>query len=391
MESSISGWAGRLRDFVFTTERAYLFVVKGSAGRTQVLHVVSQDGSWQKVAESTASGDAVYAAGEQEDGTLTEMASQAAMEIAKKGWQDLPVVYVVPEAELIRYALQLPPDLSIEEQREAAYWELDDKLLARGLSGEDFACLCQPAKEMDGKCLITAVRKGYLQAVRQAFAQAELKLVDMIPAGGEELQGPLNYLQNPQREGAGFCGRTGSEIAYGRLLSIWLALLLLICTCLAALDVFSYQQAKSFAAERQAELVLMEQERKQMAELTAKRAAVERREGLWQQLGQQGISGYSLLVHLGTSIGDGVCLTRIHTGAEGEGVLLEGQAVNYDCLMDFMGRLEADRDYFSAVDLDNSSLAKGKSGEADRIQFSLRINGESDEHGKARGKTENSR
>ena len=35
-------------------------------------------------------------------------------------------------------------------------------------------------------------------------------------------------------------------------------------------------------AERQAELTLMEQERKQMAELTAKRAAVERREGLWQ-------------------------------------------------------------------------------------------------------------
>ena len=144
-------------------------------------------------------------------------------------------------------------------------------------------------------------------------------------------------------------------------------------------------------AERQAELVLMEQERKQMAELTAKRAAVERREGLWQQLGRQGISGYSLLVHLGTSIGDGVCLTRIHTGAEGGEILLEGQAVNYDCLMDFMGRLEADRDYFSAVDLDNSSLAKGKSGEADRIQFSLRINGESDEHGKARGKFENSR
>ena len=96
-------------------------------------------------------------------------------------------------------------------------------------------------------------------------------------------------------------------------------------------------------------------------------------------------------MHLGTSIGDGVCLTRINAGVEGEGVLLEGQAVNYDCLMDFMGRLEADRDYFSAVDLDNSSLAKGKLGEADRIQFSLRINGELDEHGKARGKTENSR
>ena len=389
MESSISGWAGRLRDFVFTTERAYLFVAKGPAAK--VWHFIWQGGSWQKAAESTASWDAVYAAGEQGDGNLPELASQAAMEIAKKGWQDLPVVYVVPEAELIRYALQLPPDLSREEQREAAYWELDDKLLARGLSGEDFACLCQPAKEMDGKCLITAVRKGYLQAVRQAFAQAELKLVDMIPAGGEELQGPLNYLQNPQREGAGFCGRTGSELAYGRLLSIWLALLLLICTCFAAWDVFTYQQAKSFAAERQAELVLMEQERKQMAELTAKRSAVERREGLWQQLGQQGISGYSLLVHLGTSIGDGVCLTRINAVVEGGEILLEGQAVNYDCLMDFMGRLEADRDYFSAVNLDNTSLAKGQSGEADRIQFSLRINGESDEHGKARGKTENSR
>ena len=28
MESSISGWAGRLREYVFTTERAYLFVAK---------------------------------------------------------------------------------------------------------------------------------------------------------------------------------------------------------------------------------------------------------------------------------------------------------------------------------------------------------------------------
>ena len=108
MESSISGWAGRLRDFVFTTERAYLFVAKGPAAK--VWHFIWQGGSWQKAAESTASGDVVYAAGEQEDGTLLELASQAAMEIAKKGWQDLPVVYVVPEAELIRYALQLPPD-----------------------------------------------------------------------------------------------------------------------------------------------------------------------------------------------------------------------------------------------------------------------------------------
>lgn len=392
MESSISGWAGHLRDFLFITDREYLFVAKDLTGGAKVWHFVWDGGSWQQTAAISTMGETVFSAGEQDEPeNLAETASQVDMEIAKKGWQNLPVIYVVPEAELIRYALQLPPDLSAEEEREAAYWELDDKLLAKGLSAEDFACLCQPDTNMDGQCLISGVRKGYLQAVQTAFAQAELKLYDMIPADGEGLQGALAYLKNPRREGAGFCGRTGAEFACGRLLFVWLALMLLICVCVAGMDVYQYQQAKSLATERQTELALMEQERQQMAALTARRAAVEKREGLWQQLGRQGIAAYGLLVHVGISSKEGVCLTRISAGDEGGTILLEGQAVNYDCLMDFMGQLEQDRDYFSAVALDNSALASGQSGEADRIQFTLRINGESDEYGKTHGKAQHSR
>ena len=136
MESSISGWAGRLREYVFTTERAYLFVTKGPAAK--VWHFIWQGGSWQKAAESTALGDAVYAAGEQEDGTLTEMASQAAMEIAKKGWQDLPVVYVVPDSpfdinvkrldmllQLLEQAYGVKPLIMANQQAYLKYFSLE--------------------------------------------------------------------------------------------------------------------------------------------------------------------------------------------------------------------------------------------------------------------------
>lgn len=375
------GWAGRLKDFCWAEDRAYVFVALNKQGGAELGKFAWDGLGWQQVTAITAPETMAFRTGEGSALSLTEAAGWTALEIARKGWQAVPLIYVVPEQELIRYGLNLPPELSAEEQRVAAYWELDDKLMAKGLSGEDFSCLCH---SVEGKCVITAVRKGYLQEVQEAFAQAELTLADTIPAEGQGLeQSVLAYLNSSQRAGAGFGNRPGKGLAWRRLSAAWLAFMLFVCICFTAVDVYHYQQSRSQVAEQQEELARLGTERQQVMALQDKQACIEKREGLWLKLGQQEATGYSLLVHLGTGITEGVCLTHINAGENGQGILVEGQAVSYDCLSEFMARLEEDRAFFprGAVLERSATCRQGQDG-ADKVEFSLRINGEREVDGK---------
>lgn len=374
------GWAGRLKEFFCRKDRAFIVLLpEGEPGTYSLCKYIENDAGWQ-MAEQMEFSPAVEILAEQ-GGTavddLLEATSRTALEIARKGWQEVPLLYVLPEGELLGYALNLPPDLTAEQQREAAYWEFDDKLLARGLSVDNFACICHPARENGGQCTIMGVRRGYLQEVEQAFAQAELALADIIPAAGSGAEAVLSYLNSSQRESAGFKQRSGESFSVRRILAAWFGLLFFLGTLLLAVDIYQYEQAQSMAAEQQQELARLAQEQRDMQAMEEKTAAIARREKLMLAFSKKEAPWYSLLVHLGTETTEGVSLTNVYASMDGKQLYLEGQAVTYDVLAEFVAHLEEERAFFSrGISLENSTLVKGREGMPDKINFSVSIDWE---------------
>ena len=88
-------------------------------------------------------------------------------------------------------------------------------------------------------------------------------------------------------------------------------------------------------------------------------------------------------MHLGTNTAQGVLLTGINASADGHKLYLEGQAVSYDCLAEFVGQFEADKLFFAqGITLENSEVLKGRGNEPDKVQFSLSIDWEPNHEGK---------
>ena len=127
-----------------------------------------------------------------------------------------------------------------------------------------------------------------------------------------------------------------------------------------------------------------------MQSLTALAADIAAREKKIQIINQQAMPWYSLLVHLGTHTVAGVALMGVNVSADGK-LCLEGQAVNYDCLAEFVGRCEEDRDFFTqGITLTDSAMVKGSSMEPDKVKFSVSVmNWESKKDGQNPDETKN--
>ena len=375
------GVAGRLKAYFYKTDTEFVTVSLADSGGC-VAKYTCQENSWQLAEESrlyTAAADC-----ERLD-CWQELVEQAALTISRKGWQAIPLLYIVPEKEQLSYALNLPPGLTREQQQEAAYWELDDKLLAQGLSAENFACVCSSNEAAGSSCTITGVSKGYLREVETAFSQAELYLADIVPA-----LGVMAYLNSSQREQAGFKGRSGAGWAVKHVLKAWLIFWLMVGIVVLSADLIHYRQAAVMAEKQQNELALLATEEQEMQSLTALAADIAAREKKIQIINQQAMPWYSLLVHLGTHTVAGVALMGVNVSADGK-LCLEGQAVNYDCLAEFVGRCEEDRDFFTqGITLTDSAVVKGSSMEPDKVKFSVSVmNWESKKDGQNPDETKN--
>ena len=371
------GKAGLLNDFFYKRDQEFVAVLQANDG-CKLQKYAYRETVWQLVEEMLLpfAGLAVEQVEAISSDNLRELAEQTAMAISRKGWQGIPLIYIVPETEQLSYVLNLPPGLDTSEQQEAAYWEFDDKLLAQGLNAENFTCVCCSNDET-GSCTITGVRKGYLQEVEKIFAQAELVLADMIPASGME-----RYLPCKTRELAGFMRRPGASLAGRRILACWFSFLLAVGAVLFVLDVIHYWQASALAEKQQNELALLAAQQQEMQTLTTMAAGIAKREENMQRLSRQGMPWYSLLVHLGANTTQGVALIGVNANAEEKALQLEGMALNYDCLAEFVGRCEADKLFFAkGVTLENSAIAKGSGREPDKVKFSVSVNWEWENNG----------
>ena len=386
----MNGWAGRLSDFFYRTDREFLALWPLASSNTYELARFTADGGCWQMAESVvvspSSGILTETQSVAATDELADVANWAALEIARKGWQQKPLLFVIADGEIIGYALQLPPDLTAAQQREAAYWEFDDKLLARGLSAENFVCICQPLSSNRGQCTISGVRQGYLQEVEKAFLQADLTLADIIPAAGDAQQAVLSYLNSKQREAAGFKKRPGARLSAAHILTVWLGLLVMLGCLLLVVDIYHYKHNQSMAIEQRQELQRLAEEQSEMKRMLAKEAAIDSKEKLLFDIGQRQHIWYSLLVHLGVNTTEGVFLTGLYTSNDGRQLYMEGKAVNYDALAEFVGQLEEDRAIFAqGVKLARSELIKGSADELAKVSFVVAVDWESGYDGNASG------
>ena len=389
-----SGWAGRIKNFFYQPDQEYIAIIQVEAGSWSLFRYQRQADGWHRE-EVAGRQEGVW----DDEPVLSgeKLADWVAMELGRKGWQQVPLLFAVPEGELIGYVLNLPPHLDREQQAEAAFWELDDKLTVKALDADDFACICIPLAEADtgSRCAIWAVRRDYLQELQGAFATAELHLADVIAGGGvwgEHEVGDVvsAYLADTQHQ-QGFCHHPATTPDKRRL-TVCCLLMLIVPLCLwLAMDICSYEQAKAAATGQTEELARLQPEKHDMEEAAEKCRRIEQRERLQASLQERSMPGYSLLVHLGANTCEGVFLTEVKFTDHGKALHLTGQAVTYDALAEFVSGLEGDKVFCpQGVRLENSALTQGSAAAAGTIAFSLLIDKEARNGRKDMGKAEKS-
>lgn len=165
------------------------------------------------------------------------------------------------------------------------------------------------------------------------------------------------------------CGRHGCSSAGKRLSDgitgcwqrCWQAFALLGAGVLIGWDGWSLYQARAQAEARQQELARLLPQKQQMEALEQLRSELERKEQRWQGLTQAGFPWYGLLVHLGAMTVDGVWLEGIELRDQ-DVLEIEGQAVSYEAIADFVQVFERDKDFFPEGPVLESSgdTAEGK-------------------------------
>ncbi len=102
--------------------------------------------------------------------------------------------------------------------------------------------------------------------------------------------------------------------------------------------------------------------------LEARRAALDRREALIEELRQARGAPVRLLDAIGRSVPDGLWLSALSQSAEG--VVVEGHAASLHALSDFVANLERSRQVTPPIEIIDSRTADTPAGET--VQFALR-------------------
>ena len=391
------GWAGRLRNFFTLHDREYVLLCPQFGAGCGLLHLARSEETAEKTADWLVQDCICEAAAE-------NFAEWAALQLLRHGWQKIPVLYLVPAAEVFGYVVKLPPQLGKQEWQEAAYWELDASLGERGLAAESFHVRSRLIPEQDNCAFTAAVRKDYLREVQADFLAAEVTLADVLIAGNwgsisaakagwhygtgltpladaeesealtQVMQSFLGYAECREERLPGLWERKRERLAYGRMAAAYAAIFFLLLGMVLAADVYKYQTAAREQAGYQAELVRLAPEAQALKEWQERKQNLAVKEKMLQKLVGKDIVWYPLLMHLGLKTTEGVYITEL-SGSEGKVLQLAGRALTYDALAEFMAGLEADKEFFpGGVKLEEAGTLQAKKDRPGKvIAFKLRI------------------
>lgn len=310
--------------------------------------------------------------GMQENERRQEYASRAAMGLARQGWGGECIACCLPDKDIRCYLVDLPAQMTPAEKKEAAYWEVDGRLLEEGLSAEDFSFGWHLPEQ--GHSLALSVPQATLAAWKRCCEAEDMQVaawVAEIPEGMGEAAPAALILQETLPEslagfreqdipgaggaiGAAFWGlgrisafvlgissanpaEQGPQWAWRRLAAAAAALTLMVLLFWGSWAGMAAYEARQ---ERQAvsqQLLAMAPDRKAMQVLESARQSTAARDATLQQLGQDALPWYSILLYLGSpslSI-EGIWLQDLKLGRD-QSLELSGTALTYAALAEYM-------------------------------------------------------
>lgn len=314
---------------------------------------------------------------------FSELAEQVARYLERRGSGKEDLYLLIPETLAHGYEVRLPA-MPTEELREACYWELAHCLAEEGEAMEDYetgslwraddasadqAEALQPAAAEGGGvpedrlCWLAALPRSLTEACRRAFLQADL---------------PAPYLVLKKPEGASyldglFIGRRPVKERWnGRRIGAAVTLLtLLVLTFLTGFDLYRTVALSTRASMEEQKLASYRQESREMEIRERIRTQIQVKQQKIAKLSEGALPWYSVLVHFGAILPDGVALDSLCLGQR-QGLIVEGQAASYDALAAFLQGLERDDAFFRKKPvLERSALAGQEGGLTVRFRLSM--------------------
>ena len=336
------------------------------------------------------------------------LAERAAMRLSREGWEKLPLALCLPEAECVCKLFAMSPEIPPEEQKTAAYWEIDNYLQSCGLTQDMVSCtsLRLPGDESTVEAVILFREK--IRALEEAFAARDCQLAGLYPespllaecrpqGNGWEL-GRLQVMGgsclggegHPEGERRSFYAaaalaglgddrwpenllggeRQESPWNYEGICKLAMMLIAAVISAVLLFDLGSLYVASRRAEETKQEMAVLETARQVMEADRKLSAQAEQKEACLARLSEQSRPLDSVLVHLGTVTVEGAWLTEVDCTEE-KSLLMRGEAVDYSALGEVMEAFEKDQEFFPSMPLLEESRQKDVTGEG--IEFRLKL------------------
>ena len=322
------------------------------------------------------------------------LAERTAMRLSREGWEKLPLAICLHEGECICKIFPLSAELPWEEQRTAAFWELDNYLQSCGLGMETVSCTSARLPGEDAAVEAVLLLKEKIRSLEEAFAAKGYKLAGLYPetplltecqpqgagwqVGEVQVRGGVSSADRNSLEGTRHALYAAAALAglgslgwpenllereeespwnyegLGKIAALLVGAILAFMLCF---DIGKFFFSAREAEEARAQLAELEPARQVMEADRKMIAAAEMKEACLGRLTEKSRPLDSLLIHLGTVTVEGAWLTEVDCTEE-KILHLRGEAVDYSALGEFLEAFERDRDFFSSVPVLEESRQK---------------------------------
>lgn len=327
---------------------------------------------------------------------LEELAGQIKMCCMKEHLTCNSLILCMGKEEVFGYEKEFP-DMPMQELREAACWEMEANVPFEANSYlQDFHAMGQ------GKVFLAAVEKEHIMSVIRSFENNGLKLLcltvetgreDVDLAEGKILAGGMEFMTEERTAAVvwehGQClslfaaawplfavsginllpPQFQPEKLVWKKLSIGLFLAgALFLAAVYGMDAWQLYELERQQSEAAYELSFMHNVIQEKEDSDKAERVIQRKKDILIDLSQKGISWYALMVHLGTITVEDVWLTDLSL-SEGNTLDIQGRAVDYNALGEFLQRFEQDKEFFT----ENPVLRHSSIGKDNLIKFSVQI------------------
>ncbi|WP_303105722.1 PilN domain-containing protein [uncultured Mitsuokella sp.] len=341
------------------------------------------------------------------DAAVQDVVAGVLMGLARQGWQQEKIVCCLSTDKLRCFLLDLPRQMTQAECREAAYWEVDGRLMEEGLAAEDF-CLSWHLPE-EGRAFALGVPRADVAHLEQQGRMEGLRIcgwVTGIPEGLTDMSADDLILQETLLEGrAGLreqdipgasgavgaalwglgrptpfvlglssqAGGQGPQLAWRRLAAAAAALTLMLLLVWGGFLGIRAWQARGSLQDAQKQLLALTLDRKAMQVLEAARQGTAARDTALRQLSKDAVPWYSLLLYLGSPplTVEGIWLQDVKPGRD-HSLELSGTALTYAALSEYMEAFQQESLPFGTPLLEKAERQEG-SGRGG-IRFHLVLN-----------------